>query len=68
MLRGGVDLCYQNRKVLSCSRKSVQWHMRLVWFLIDVFFFFHHCFYFGENEPVQNERRKSSESTWKTGL
>ena len=33
---GGVDLCDQYRKVLSCSRKSIKWYMSLVWFFIDV--------------------------------
>ena len=33
---GEVDLCDQYRKVLSCSRKSIKWYMRLVWFFIDV--------------------------------
>lgn len=33
---GGVDLCDQKRKLLSCSRKSTKWYMRLFWFLIDI--------------------------------
>ena len=33
---GGVDLCDQFRKVLSCSRKSNKWYMRLVWFIVDI--------------------------------
>ena len=33
---GGVDLCDQFRKVLSCSRKSIKWYMRLVWFIVDI--------------------------------
>ena len=27
---GGVDLCDQYRKVLSCSKKTIKWYMRLV--------------------------------------
>ena len=31
---GGIDLCDQCRKVLSCSRKSTKWYMRWVCFLL----------------------------------
>ena len=36
MNMGGVDLCDQKRKTLSCSRKSLKWYMRLFWFILDV--------------------------------
>ena len=61
---GGVDLCDQYRKVLSCSRKSIKWYMRLVWFFLILLIFVSPMLLFGRKRVklVRNEHKNSSGS------